>query len=276
MSIKRVSNLDVSQVVAHLEAMEKDVKRTGWSRVDIVNGYSVDCKRKGEFYLGCFGVVDIDRIAAKIGVDGGGMFPPDVFDCPACGRHYDGVDAGKVRAIYTATGKCFDEGEDGCPGVMTDAQIVEAVAGMEPYDEDKKYIEVDGVTVQDFCEQCNKNIFHCLCDTDAPISPGHTSAELETMRSIAETVDAKYTSERDARWQAETRPNCPILVGHLNALTAKGGKFAELALSLIAILDDVEGIASLADHEFPANRHIAERSKHIAEQAEKLEWIQLR
>lgn len=67
--------------------------------------------------------------------------------------------------------------------------------------------------------------------------------------------------------------NCPILVGHLNNLTKKGGDSAAIALALVAILDDVEGIAGLLDHEVPAERHAIERSKHIAEMGEKLQSL---
>jgi hypothetical protein len=67
--------------------------------------------------------------------------------------------------------------------------------------------------------------------------------------------------------------NCPILVGHLNNLTKKGGDSAAIALALVAILDDVEGIAGLLDHEFPAERHAIERSKHIAEMAARLQSL---
>lgn len=71
MAIKR--NLSVSAVVSHLEAMQSEVKRSGMYIADVVNGHSVTAgihRRHGVlFTLGCFGVMDIDRIAAKVGMD---------------------------------------------------------------------------------------------------------------------------------------------------------------------------------------------------------------
>lgn len=72
---------------------------------------------------------------------------------------------------------------------------------------------------------------------------------------------------------SSTTPNCPILVGHLNNLTKQGGDSAAIALALVAILDDVEGIAGLVDHRFPAERHAIERAKHIAEMAARLQSL---
>lgn len=67
--------------------------------------------------------------------------------------------------------------------------------------------------------------------------------------------------------------NCPILVGHLNSLLKRGGSHAELAKQLVMILDDVEGIAELLDHQYPAERHAMSRASHIAESASRLQTI---
>jgi hypothetical protein len=61
--------------------------------------------------------------------------------------------------------------------------------------------------------------------------------------------------------------NCPILEGHLNNLTNRRGTYAELSLDLVKILDDVEVIAGLIDHKFPAERRALSRASHIAEYA---------
>jgi hypothetical protein len=67
--------------------------------------------------------------------------------------------------------------------------------------------------------------------------------------------------------------NCPILVGHLNNLTNRRGKYAAISLELVKILDDVEGIAGLIDHKFPAERHALSRASHIAECASRLQTL---
>lgn len=66
------------------------------------------------------------------------------------------------------------------------------------------------------------------------------------------------------------KPNCPILVSHLNALRAKGGASSVLAMNLVLILDDVESIAGLIDHVAPAPRHAISRAEHIAECATRM------
>lgn len=67
-----------------------------------------------------------------------------------------------------------------------------------------------------------------------------------------------------------TAPKCPILVSHLNAMQAAGGIRRDIAFQLVMILDDVEGIAQLIDHEFPAERHAIARSQHIGESVKRL------
>ncbi len=67
--------------------------------------------------------------------------------------------------------------------------------------------------------------------------------------------------------------NCPILVGHLNAMMKHGGNRADAARALVGILDDVESIAELIDHKFPADRHAMERARHIGECALQLQVI---
>jgi hypothetical protein len=59
--------------------------------------------------------------------------------------------------------------------------------------------------------------------------------------------------------------NCPILVGHLNKLSAGTEAQKALAFQLVMILDDVESIAALMDHESPADRHALARTQNIRE-----------
>jgi hypothetical protein len=62
---------------------------------------------------------------------------------------------------------------------------------------------------------------------------------------------------------AELQANCPILVGHLNNLLDGTEAQKALAFQLIMMLDDIEGIAELMDHQFPAERHAMARTQNI-------------
>jgi hypothetical protein len=69
----------------------------------------------------------------------------------------------------------------------------------------------------------------------------------------------------------ESNVNCPILVGHLNRLSAGTAAQKALAFQLVMILDDVEGIAELMDNENPADRHSLARAQNIRECAGRLQ-----
>jgi hypothetical protein len=63
--------------------------------------------------------------------------------------------------------------------------------------------------------------------------------------------------------------NCPVLVGHLNNMGKGSDELKAFAFQLVMMLDDIEGIAGLIDHEFPADRHALARLNNIIESAQR-------